>query len=247
MKNTDQLAAYHALAEEIWRQTGGGSTASCRASAPRPRCAAPPRRCAGTQGASAWSPWSPPESAVLSGGPAGAHKIDGIGAGFVVPLWQGGIADAIERVSTEEAVAMALRLAREEGIFAGLTGANVIAALRLAERLGPGATVVTVVCDSGMKYLRRLRRVRQRSSADGEACGGRMLMPRPRRVTAFACGGPSFGRGALPAGQGLDRPLAEGSRAGDALRRRAHANPDAWDDFRAAYAAELAGAVAQRQ
>jgi cysteine synthase len=78
-----------------------------------------------------------------------------VGAGFVVPLWQEGIADQVERVSTEEARGMALRLAREEGLFAGTsTGANVIAALRLAERLGPGATVVTVMCDTGMKYLK---------------------------------------------------------------------------------------------
>ena len=80
----------------------------------------------------------PAESPVLSGGPPGAHKIDGIGAGFVVPLWRQGIADQIEQVSTEDAIAMALRLAREEGLFAGSsTGANVIAALRLAEQLGP--------------------------------------------------------------------------------------------------------------
>src|SRR6185295_8158091 len=87
----------------------------------------------------------PSESPVLSGGPPGAHKIDGIGAGFVVPLWKDGIADQIERVSTEAAVALAIRLAREEGLFAGTsTGANVIAALRVAERLDPGATVVTI-------------------------------------------------------------------------------------------------------
>ncbi len=72
-----------------------------------------------------------------------------------MPLWQPGIADRIERVSTQDALAMALRLAREEGLFAGMsTGANVIAALRTAERLGPGATVVTVMCDTGMKYLK---------------------------------------------------------------------------------------------
>ena len=97
----------------------------------------------------------PSESPVLSGGPPGAHKIDGIGAGFVVPLWRDGIADRIERVSTEEAIAMALRLAREEGLFAGTsTGANVVAALRLAEQLARDATVVTVMCDTGMKYLK---------------------------------------------------------------------------------------------
>lgn len=82
--------------------------------------------------------------------------IDGIGAGYVVPLWRREIADRIEQVSTEDAVAMALRLAREEGLFAGTsTGANVIAALRLAEGLGPDATVVTVMCDTGMKYLEK--------------------------------------------------------------------------------------------
>ena len=67
----------------------------------------------------------PDESAVLSGGQTGAHKIDGVGAGFVVPLWHKGVADRIERVSTEGATAMALRLAREEGLFAGTsTGAK---------------------------------------------------------------------------------------------------------------------------
>ena|SRR5207253_1689965 len=85
--------------------------------------------------------------------PTGSMK--GIGAGFVVPLWREGIADRIERVSTEDATEMALRLAREEGLFAGTsTGANVVAALRTAERLGPGATIVSIMCDTGMKYLK---------------------------------------------------------------------------------------------
>ena len=108
----------------------------------------------------------PAESAVLSGGPTGAHKIDGVGAGFVVPLWQNGIADRIEQVSTEEAITMALRLAREEGLFAGTsTGGNVIAALRLAEQLGPHATIVTVMCDTGMKYLKTFGAELRRSGA----------------------------------------------------------------------------------
>ena len=96
----------------------------------------------------------PSESAVLSGGQTGAHKIDGVGAGFVVPLWAEGLADEIQTVSTEEAMTTARKLALQEGIFAGTsTGANVAAALCVAQRLGPDHTVVTVACDSGMKYL----------------------------------------------------------------------------------------------
>ncbi|RDI62217.1 PLP-dependent cysteine synthase family protein [Microvirga subterranea] len=155
MKNRDQLAAYHAMAEEIWAQTEGridafvqsvGTAASLRGIAEGLRRRSDRIRIAAVE---------PAESAVLSGGAPGAHKIDGIGAGYVVPLWQKDLADDIERVSTEDAVAMALRLAREEGIFAGTsTGANVVAALRMAERLGPDATIVTVMCDTGMKYLK---------------------------------------------------------------------------------------------
>jgi len=155
MRNHDQLPAYHRMAEEIWAQTGGridafvqsvGTAAALRGTAEGLRHCDPRIRMVAVE---------PTESAVLSGGPPGAHRIDGVGAGFVVPLWAPGIADAIEPVSTEEARAMALRLAREEGLFAGTsTGANLVAALRQAAALGPDATVVTVMCDTGMKYLR---------------------------------------------------------------------------------------------
>jgi cysteine synthase A len=154
MNNRDQLGAYTKMADEIRTQTGGtidgfvqsvGTAASLRGTAERLREHHERITVVAVE---------PSESPVLSGGPAGAHKIDGIGAGFVVPLWQNGVADAIEKVSTEEAVSMVFRLAREEGLFAGTsTGANVIAAMRLAERFGAGATIVTVMCDTGMKYL----------------------------------------------------------------------------------------------
>ncbi|HYV84739.1 MAG TPA: cysteine synthase family protein [Patescibacteria group bacterium] len=154
LKNRDQLAAYRTMADEIWAQTGGridgfvqsvGTAGSLRGTGEALRRRNPRVRVVAVE---------PAESPVLSGGRPGAHKIDGIGAGFVVPLWQDGVADQIETVSTEEAVAMTLRLAREEGLFAGTsTGGNVIAALRVAERLGPGATVVTVMVDTGTKYL----------------------------------------------------------------------------------------------
>jgi cysteine synthase A len=155
LKNTDQLVAYHRLAEEIWSQTGGqidgfvqsvGTAASLRGTGEMLRRRNPKIKVVAVE---------PAESAVLSGGKAGSHKIDGIGAGFVVPLWEKNTADQIEQVSTEEATEMAFRLAREEALFAGTsTGCNVIAALRLAEQLGPGATIVTIMCDTGMKYLK---------------------------------------------------------------------------------------------
>jgi cysteine synthase A len=158
LKNTDQLAAYHKMAEEIWTQTEGridgfvqmvGTAASLRGIGEGLRRRNDKIKVIAVE---------PSESAVLSGGKPGSHKIDGVGAGFVVPLWEEGIADQIEKVSTEEATAMALRLAREEGLFAGTsTGGNVTAALRLAEQLGPNASVVTVMCDTGMKYLKTYR------------------------------------------------------------------------------------------
>jgi len=156
LNNADQLTAYRNMAEEIWSATGGridafvqsvGTAASLRGVAEGLRRRDERIRIVAVE---------PAESPVLSGGAPGGHKIDGIGAGFVVPLWQAGLADRIEPVSTREAVAMALRLAREEGLFAGTsTGANLVAALRLAEQLGPGATIVSVMCDTGMKYLGR--------------------------------------------------------------------------------------------
>jgi cysteine synthase A len=156
LSNTDQLAAYQAMADEIWAQTDGridafvqsvGTAASLRGTGEALRRHDAAIRMVAVE---------PAESPVLSGGATGAHKIDGIGAGFIVPLWRADVADRIERVSTQDAVAMTRRLAREEGLFGGTsTGANVVAALRVAEGLGPQATVVTVMCDTGMKYLSR--------------------------------------------------------------------------------------------
>jgi len=96
----------------------------------------------------------PAESAVLSGKPSGSHKIEGTGIGFIPPLWEPDAVDEILTVATADAVVMARRLAREEGIFGGTSsGANVVAALRVAERLGQGSTVVTLIVDSGLRYL----------------------------------------------------------------------------------------------
>jgi len=154
LNNTDQLTAYHAMANEIWEQTSGridafvqstGTAACVRGVAEVLRRNKPDIRIVAVE---------PKESAVLSGGKSGSHKIEGVGAGFVVPLWDSSIADEIATVSTEEAMAMARRLARSDALFAGTsTGANLAAAIETGRRLGNDATVVTVMCDSGIKYV----------------------------------------------------------------------------------------------
>jgi len=154
LNNVDQIASYLELGEEIWRQTDGqvdafvqsvGTAASLRGVATALRRHNEQVHIVAVE---------PAESAVLSGGETGVHEIEGIGAGFVVPLWDESLVDDIHGVSTEEAMKMSRRLAREEALFSGTsTGGNVVAALRVAERLGPNATVVTLMVDSGLKYF----------------------------------------------------------------------------------------------
>lgn len=154
LNNADQLAAYHAMGEEIWRQTEGridafvqsaGTAASVRGVAETLKPRKSDIEIVAVE---------PKESAVLSGGKTGSHKIEGVGAGFVVPLWKPSLVSEIIPVSTEEATDMARKLARSEALFAGTsTGANLVAALSVARRLGPDATVVTLMCDTGIKYL----------------------------------------------------------------------------------------------
>jgi cysteine synthase A len=96
----------------------------------------------------------PAESPVISGGTHSPHKIQGIGAGFIPKNLNVDLLDAIELVSTDEAFAMRKRLIEEEGVLAGISsGASVCAALRVAKKLGPGKTVVTIVHDTGERYL----------------------------------------------------------------------------------------------
>ncbi len=154
LNNRDSVKGYYPLGDEIWDQTGGKvdafvhavSTAhSIHGVAKALRLHKPDLHVTAVE---------PAESAVLSGGPSGSHKIEGIGIGFIPPLWEPDEVNEILPVSTDDAKAMARRLAREEGLFAGTSsGANVVAALRVAERLGRGATVVTILVDSGLRYL----------------------------------------------------------------------------------------------
>ncbi len=154
LRNTDTIAGYHALGEEIWAQTDGAVTAFVHtvgtAASSRGVATVLKRHDARIHTAVV----EPAESAVLSGGSPGPHKIEGVGIGYTPPLWDPSLIDEIIPIATEDAKAMARRLAREEGLFAGTSaGANVLAAIRIGERLGPDATVVTLLCDTGLKYL----------------------------------------------------------------------------------------------
>jgi cysteine synthase A len=96
----------------------------------------------------------PADSPVLSGGQPGPHKIQGIGAGFVPDVLNTKVYDEIITVSNDDAYATVRNLAREEGILVGISsGANVFAALQVAAKLGPGKSVVTILCDTGERYL----------------------------------------------------------------------------------------------
>jgi cysteine synthase A len=154
LNNTDTISGYHALGDEIWQQTNGqvhayvqcvGTGASSRGVVTALR-----RRGASIRAVAV----EPAESSVLRGGTPGPHKIEGVGIGYTPPLWDASLFDEIIAVGTDEAKAMTRRLAREEGLFAGTSsGANVVAAIQVAQRLGPRATVVTLMADSGLKYL----------------------------------------------------------------------------------------------
>ena len=154
LHNPDTIVGYHALGEEIWTQTGGQVNAFVH--------------CVGTAASSRGVATvlkahdrrvevlvvEPAESSVLLGGPAGPHKIEGVGIGYAPPLWDPTVVDGVLAVGTDEAKEMARRLAREEALFAGTSsGANVVAAIRVARRLGPDSKVVTLMADSGLKYL----------------------------------------------------------------------------------------------
>jgi cysteine synthase A len=153
LNNQDSIAGYYPLGEEIWSQTRGkidafvhcvGTAASLRGVGTVLKRYKPTVKIVAVE---------PAESSVLLGGRAGPHKIEGVGIGYTPPLWDPALVDGILPVSTGEAKDMARRLAREEALFAGTSsGANVVAAIRVAERLGPDATVVTLMVDSGLKY-----------------------------------------------------------------------------------------------
>lgn len=152
--NPDNAAAYRVMADEICDQLGaapdafvmGVGTGGCfSGNAERLRERRSDVQCVAVE---------PLASRALSGGPVQGHHIEGIAPGFVTSITRTDLIDEIEAVSDEDAAATARGAARDEGLFAGTsTGANLCAARRVAERLGAGHRVVTVACDSGLKYL----------------------------------------------------------------------------------------------
>ncbi len=154
LNNHGAIAGYLPLGDELWQQTGGQVNAFVHAVGTAHSIHGVTKSLWKNDDRIQIIGVEPAESAVLSGKPSGSHKIEGIGIGFIPPLWQPELVNEILTVSSEEAKEMARRLAREEGVFAGTSsGANVVAAIRVARQLGPGATVATIIVDSGLRYL----------------------------------------------------------------------------------------------
>ncbi len=154
LNNRDAINGYLGMGEELWRQTSGRLDAFVHAVSTGHSLHGIARGLREHKPDLHVAAVEPAESAVLSGQPSGSHKIEGIGIGFVPPLWQPKEVNEILTVTTQDAKAMTRRLALEEALFTGASsGANVVAAIQLGQRLGPAATVATVLVDSGLRYL----------------------------------------------------------------------------------------------
>lgn len=153
--NPDNKNAYHAMGCEILDQLGGApdgfvagvGTGGCFSGNVEVLSEANP--------GGIFIAVEPEQSRPLAGfTPTGGHRLEGMGVGHVTALMRTDLVSEADCVSDDDAAMMARRLAREEGLFAGISsGANVVCALRLAHRLGPNARVVTVLCDSGLRYV----------------------------------------------------------------------------------------------
>ena len=152
--NGDAVEGYMEIGREIFEQVSSGVSAFCGgvgtagmlvgASRALKQCKCPTRIVA----------LEPASAPLLSRGQRGAHRVEGIGIGFVPPHLTSDTYDEVRAVEEKAARETARRLAREEGIFAGIsTGLNVAAAVQLARELGTGHTVATVAVDTGLKYL----------------------------------------------------------------------------------------------
>ena len=152
--NTDSLDGYAGIGRELLAQAGAGIDAFCGGVGVAGMLVGVSQALKAAGSATRIVALEPASSPFLTTGVGGPHRVEGIGTGIVPPLLTPGTYDEVRAIDESEARAMARRLAREEGIFAGVsTGLNVVAALRLAEELGPGQTVATVAVDTGLKYL----------------------------------------------------------------------------------------------
>jgi cysteine synthase A len=152
--NTDSLDGYAGIGRELLAQASAGISAFCGGVGVAGMLVGVSRALEAAGSAARIVALEPASSPFLTTGVGGPHRVEGIGTGMVPPLLTPGTYDEVRAIDESEARAMARRLAQEEGIFAGVsTGLNVVAALRLAEELGPGQTVATVAVDTGLKYL----------------------------------------------------------------------------------------------
>lgn len=152
--NTDAIRGYMGIGEELFEQVGPELAAFCGGVGTAGMLMGVSRALKARGSHARIVALEPSSSPVLTTGKAGPHRVEGIAAGFRPPHLKAGEFVEARAIDEQEARAMARRLARDEGIFAGTSsGMNVVAALQLARELGPGKTVATVAVDSGLKYL----------------------------------------------------------------------------------------------
>lgn len=152
--NSDAIGGYKGIGRELVEQTGGVLHAFCGAVGTAGMLAGVSKALKEGGCAARIVALEPVSAPMLTQGHGGTHRVEGIAPGFVPPHLTPGVFDEARAVDEAEARAMARRLAKEEGVFAGTSSAlNVVAALQLARELGPGKVVATVAVDSGLKYL----------------------------------------------------------------------------------------------
>jgi cysteine synthase len=152
--NADAIRAYMGIGKELVEQAGGGLAAYCGGVGTAGMIVGVSRALKEAGCKARIVALEPASSPALSTGKGGPHRVEGIAAGFRPSHLTDADFDEVRTVEESAAREMARRLAKEEGIFAGTSSAlNVVAALQLAEELGPGHTVATVAVDTGFKYL----------------------------------------------------------------------------------------------
>jgi cysteine synthase A len=154
MHNTDSIKGYTHIGRELLQQVDGPVHAFCGGVGTAGMLMGVSRALREAQSSARIIALEPASSAMISTGVAGTHHVEGIGIGFIPPLLNADVYTEARGIDETEARQMARRLAKEEGIFAGVsTGLNVVGALQIARELGPGHTIVTVAVDTGLKYL----------------------------------------------------------------------------------------------